>query len=50
MAALERHLKTVLGKDTPENVVAAMVARLDREGIVMPKGKKLEYKIPDKKT
>ena len=44
-AALERHVTTLLGKDTAEKVVKALIARLQKEGVVVLKGKKIEYKL-----
>lgn len=46
---LERHLATLLGKETSQEVVKEQIARLQREGIAMENGKKIEYKIPEKK-
>jgi hypothetical protein len=43
---LERHLATVLGKETSQEVVKDLIARLQREGVVVATGKKIEYKIP----
>jgi hypothetical protein len=47
--ALERHLANLLGKGTPQAVVNALIARLQREGVAVENGKKIEYKIPDGK-
>jgi len=47
--ALERHLATFLGKGTPQAVVTTLIARLQREGVAVVNGKKIEYKIPDGK-
>jgi hypothetical protein len=44
-AALERHVTTLLGKDTAEKVVKALISRLQKEGVVVLKGKKIEYKL-----
>lgn len=44
--ALERHVTTLLGKDTIEKVVKALMARLQKEGVVVLRGKKIEYNIP----
>jgi hypothetical protein len=44
---LERHLATVLGKETSQEVVKDLMARLQREGVVVATGKKIEYKIPE---
>lgn len=49
LEALERHLATMLGSGTTEAVVKKVFARLLREGVVVPNGKKIEYKIPDGK-
>ena len=43
---LERHLATVLGKETSPEVVKDLIARLQQEGVVVATGKKIEYKIP----
>jgi hypothetical protein len=43
---LERHLATLLGKETSPEVVKDLIARLQREGVVVAIGKKIEYKIP----
>lgn len=45
--ALERHLATLLGKEMSQEVVKDLMARLQREGIAVANGKKIEYKIPD---
>jgi hypothetical protein len=45
-AALERHVTTLLGKDTTEKVVKALIARMQKEGFVVLKGKKIEYNLP----
>ena len=44
-AALERHVTTLLGKNTPEKVVKALIARLQKEGVVVLKGKRIEYNL-----
>ena len=43
---LERHLAALLGKDTSMEVVKDVIARLQREGVAITVGKKIEYKIP----
>jgi hypothetical protein len=43
---LERHLTTLLGKETSQEVVKDLMARLQREGVVVATGKRIEYKIP----
>jgi hypothetical protein len=48
-AALERHLKTLLGKETSEIAVKELMARLQKQGVAVLKEGKIEYKIPDKK-
>ncbi len=48
--ALERHLATLLGKGTPQAIVKTLIARLQREGVAVAIGKKIDYKIPDGKT
>lgn len=45
---LERHLATLLGKEISPAVVNDLIARLQREGIAVANGKKIEYKIPEK--
>jgi DNA-binding transcriptional regulator PaaX len=35
----------LLGKDTAEKVVKALISRLQKEGVVVLKGKKIEYKL-----
>jgi hypothetical protein len=45
-AALERHVTTVLGKDTTEKTVRALIAKLQKEGLVVMTDKKVEYKLP----
>ena len=45
--ALERHLGTMLGSGTTEAVVKKVYERLVREGVVVPNGKKIEYRIPE---
>ena len=47
--ALERHLANLLGKGTPQEVVKMLIERLQREGVAVKNGKKIEYKIPDGK-
>ena len=47
--ALERHLTTLLGKETLQEAAKDLIARLQREGIAVANGKKIEYKIPDGK-
>ena len=47
---LERHLATILGKETSPEVVKDLIARLQREGIAVANGKKIEYKIPAGKS
>jgi hypothetical protein len=47
--ALERHLANLLGKGTPQAVVKTLIARLQREGVAVVNGDKIEYKIPDGK-
>ena len=46
LAALERHLSTIVGKQAAPEVVKNLIARLDQEGIAVVRGKKIEYKIP----
>ena len=43
---LERHLATLLGKETSLEMVKDLIARLQQEGVVIAIGKKIEYKIP----
>ncbi len=43
---LERHLTTLLGKETSPAVVNDLIARLQREGVATANGKKIEYKFP----
>jgi len=45
-AALDRHVTALLGKDTTEKVVKALIARLQKEGVVVLKGKRIEYNLP----
>ncbi|HKQ22954.1 MAG TPA: PIN domain-containing protein [Burkholderiales bacterium] len=45
--ALERHVTTLLGKNSTEKAVKALLARLQKEGIVVVKGKKIEYDLPN---
>ena len=45
IAALERHVTNLLGKDTTSKVVKALMARLHQEGVVVQKGKKIEYNL-----
>jgi REP element-mobilizing transposase RayT len=47
IVALQRHIKTLLGKETPEQEVQALRERLQREGVAALNGKKIEYAIPD---
>ena len=47
--ALERHLANLLGMGTPQAVVNTLIARLQREGVAVENGKKIECKIPDGK-
>ena len=49
-AALERHVTTLLGKDTTEKVVKALIARLQKESVVVLKGKGIEYNLPNELT
>jgi hypothetical protein len=42
---LERHLTTLLGKETSPAVVGELIARLQREGVATTNGKKIEYKF-----
>ncbi len=46
---LERHVATLIGKEASLDVVRGLIARLEREGIAVTNGKKIEYKIPEKK-
>jgi len=46
-AALERHVTALLGKDTTEKVVKALIARLQKEGVVVLEGRKIEYNLPN---
>lgn len=46
MVALERHVTTMLGKDATEKAVRALIAKLQKEGVVVLTGKKVEYKLP----
>ncbi len=46
IAALERHVTALLGKDTTEKVVKALIARLQKERVVVLKGKRIEYNLP----
>jgi len=45
IAALERQVTALLGKDTTEKVVKAQMARLQKEGVVVLRGKKIEYDL-----
>lgn len=45
LAALERHLSTIVGKQAAPEVVKNLIARLEQEGIAVVRGKKIEYKI-----
>ncbi len=45
IAALERHVTTLLGKDTTEKVAKAVIASLQKEGVLVLKGKKIEYDL-----
>lgn len=47
---LERHLATLLGKETSQEVVKDLIARLQRERVAVVNGKKIEYKIPAGKS
>jgi hypothetical protein len=47
---LERHVTTLLGKETSPEVVRDLIARLEYEGVAVLSGKKLEYRIPDGKS
>jgi hypothetical protein len=47
--ALERHLATLLGIGTTQAVVKMLIAKLQREGVAVVNGNKIEYKIPDGK-
>jgi len=44
---LERHLATLLGKETSPEVLKDVIARLQHEGVVVVTGKKIEYKLPE---
>jgi len=44
-AALERHVTALLGKNTTEKVVKALIARLQKEGVVVLRGKRIEYNL-----
>ena len=46
---LERHLATLLGKETPQEAVKDLIARMQREGVAVAVGNKITYKIPDGK-
>jgi len=35
----------LLGKNTPEKVVKALIARLQKEGVVVLRGKRIEYNL-----
>jgi hypothetical protein len=48
VAALERHLKTMLGNGATAEKSQAMVRRLEREGLATIANGKVEYRIPDK--
>jgi hypothetical protein len=45
-AALERHVTTLLGKDTTVKTVLALIAKMQKEGLVVLTDKKVEYKLP----
>lgn len=47
---LERHLSTLLGKETSPEAVKDLMARLQREGVAVANGKKIEYKVPAGKS
>ena len=48
--ALERHLSTVLGKESSVEAVRALMQRLEKDGVALANGKKIEYKIPGGKS
>jgi PIN domain len=45
--ALERHLATMLGNSFTQAVVTKLIERLQREGMAVVNGNKIEYKIKD---
>jgi hypothetical protein len=45
---LDRHIATLLGKETSPETVTELISRLQRGGIVVASGRKIEYKIPQK--
>ena len=47
-AALQHHLKTLLGKDATDAKVQSIIARLEREGIVKAMDGKIEYRLLSK--
>jgi hypothetical protein len=47
-AALQHHLKTLLGKDATDAKVQSIIARLEREGLVKAIEGKIEYRLPAK--
>lgn len=47
-AALQHHLKTLLGKDATDAKMQSIIARLEREGIVKSADGKIEYRLPAK--
>jgi len=49
-AALERHLKTLLGNGSTDAKVKALAARLEREGVATVAAGKIEYRLPKKTT
>lgn len=48
--ALERHLATLLGNGATEAMVRTLIARLQREGVAVVNGNKIEYKVPHGKS
>jgi len=48
IAALERHVTNWLGKDSTGKVVKALMARLQKEGVVVLRGKKIEYDLKNR--
>jgi len=49
-AALERHLKTLLGNGSTDAKVKALAERLEREGVATVAVGKIEYRLPKKIT
>lgn len=50
VAALERHVSTVLGKDASEKAARALIAKLQKEGLIVLTDQKVEYQLPADKA